>query len=109
MATASGRGFDLSKSKFTPFRSIDTGTGQPSGPMVWPGCEFGHLSSQLLTPSPSSSRSAQLGGAGGGGGGGGAGETGGGPSGITTPTEAGRSPNQSSLGAATLWSSKSAR
>src|SRR3546814_4023726 len=64
IATASGRRVDLSKSKFTPFRSIDTGTGQPSGPMVWPACESGHLSSQSFTPSPSLSMSAQLGAAG---------------------------------------------
>src|SRR5678815_1516164 len=84
IATASGRSVDLSKSKLTPFRSIDTGTGQPSGPMVWPACEPGHLSSQSLTPSPSLSESAQLGATG-------AGATaaiGSGPSGITTPTEA---------------------
>src|SRR4249919_2578647 len=48
-----------------------SGTGQPSEPMGWPAVEPGHLSSQLLTPSPSSSRSAQV--LAGGGGGGGAG------------------------------------
>ena len=84
IATASGRSVDLSKSKFTPFRSIDTGTGQPSGPMVWPACEPGHLSSQSLTPSPSLSMSAQVGAAGAGA----TGAVGSGPSGMTTPTEA---------------------
>src|SRR4249919_2368196 len=82
--TASGRSVALSKSKLTPFRSIDTGTGQPSGPIVWPACEPGHLSLQLLTPSPSSSMSAQLGATGAGA----TGAIGSGPSGITTPTEA---------------------
>lgn len=90
------------------FKSIDTGTGHPSGPIVWPGCEFGHLSSQSLTPSPSLSNSAQLGAGGGGGGvgaggaGGGVGEAAAGPNGITTPTEAKVSPNHFLLeGAAT--------
>src|SRR4249919_2263091 len=37
-----------------------SGTGQPSGPTGWPAVLPRHLSSQLFTPSPSSSRSAQV-------------------------------------------------
>src|SRR5690554_159308 len=110
VASASGRRVALSKSKFTPRRSMVTATGQPSGPTVWPGCESGQRSSQLLTPSPSSSRSAQLGG----GGGGGTtssttstGAAGGGPSLIAIVSWASTSRNLSSCGAATLRSSKS--
>src|SRR5690606_19232643 len=91
--TASGSRLDFSQSQLSPFRSIDTGTSQPSGPLIWPGCESGQRSSQSFTPSPSLSMSAQLGAVGAGAGATGA--VGSGPSGTTTPTEASTSPNQS--------------
>src|SRR3546814_5829219 len=81
-----------------PFRSIDTGTGQPSGPMVWPACEYGHLSSQSFMTSPSLYMSAQLGAAGAGA----IGAVGSGPSGTIMQTAAMMSPKESSLGAAKL-------
>src|SRR5690625_453960 len=78
--------------KFTPRRSMTTFCGQPSGPTIEPAAELGHLSTQLLTPSLSSSSWSQVGGGGGAGAAGGGGGAGGVPKRDTREKPSNQSP-----------------